>query len=203
MAGSSSAGPSTPRSKKNQKKRAGGTPSAERVPKAARIEEIDDDDEEEMSGVTTADPMAALEAAEERGEGIHDGEVEEAPGLVPGRAPIRADEFEQEAEREVDATKTLGGGGDEGKMKLVHQVRHQVGGDTSMLMPRSRFPPTSPTSPSPNISATTPQRGRTSLSWIRSSKCRRRVSSVMRASWCLRILRRVRLLSPNSPSPRA
>ena len=41
--------------------------------------------------------------------------------------PTRADEFEQEAEREVEVSKGLDGGAtDEGKMKLVHQVRHQV-----------------------------------------------------------------------------
>lgn len=130
MAGPSSAGPSTPRSKKNQKKRALDAGGPDRAPKTARLEEIGDgsDGDVEMSGGgEPSDPMAALEAAEQAGEGVHDGPVEEAEGLVPGRAPVRADEFEQEAEREVDATKTLGGGGDEGKMKLVHQVRHQVG----------------------------------------------------------------------------
>ena len=42
--------------------------------------------------------------------------------------PTRADEFQQEAEREIEASKGLDGDatGDEGKMKLVHQVRHQV-----------------------------------------------------------------------------
>ncbi|ORX33502.1 putative ATP-dependent RNA helicase [Kockovaella imperatae] len=43
--------------------------------------------------------------------------------------PTRADEFEQQAEREVEASKGLDGAAsntDEGKMKLVHQVRHQV-----------------------------------------------------------------------------
>ncbi|WVQ83968.1 hypothetical protein IAT38_006113 [Cryptococcus sp. DSM 104549] len=56
------------------------------------------------------DPMQAL--------------AEEAEAAMP----VRADEFEQEAEREVDAAKGLGGDGatEEGKVKLVHQVRHQV-----------------------------------------------------------------------------
>ena len=46
---------------------------------------------------------------------------------VPGAVPVRADEFEQEAERVVEAAKGLDGGdGDEGQVKLVHQVRHQV-----------------------------------------------------------------------------
>ena len=47
------------------------------------------------------------------------------PRLDPMEAIARADEFEQEASREIAATKGLDGG-DEGKMKLVHQVRHQV-----------------------------------------------------------------------------
>lgn len=58
------------------------------------------------------DPMAALEG---KGEG---GEEEARPKV--------ADEFEQQAEREVAAENALGGTAEEGKMKLVHQVRHQV-----------------------------------------------------------------------------
>jgi ATP-dependent RNA helicase DOB1 len=36
--------------------------------------------------------------------------------------PVVADEFEQEAEREIEASKGLDAGEGEGKMKLVHQV---------------------------------------------------------------------------------
>ena len=51
--------------------------------------------------------------------------------------PRRADEFEEKAEREVKASKGLDGGttGDEGKIKLVHQVRHQVRGRRRLLDP--------------------------------------------------------------------
>lgn len=66
----------------------------------------------------SADPMDALEA---------DGEQQNAV------LPRRADEFEQEAEREVEASKGLGGEAEEGKMKLVHQVRHQVSPACSRL----------------------------------------------------------------------
>jgi ATP-dependent RNA helicase DOB1 len=51
-------------------------------------------------------------------------------GMSTGDEPVlptRADEFEQEAEREVEAAKGLDGQAvEEGKVKLVHQVRHQV-----------------------------------------------------------------------------
>lgn len=66
------------------------------------------------SGSTApVDPMASLEAGMSTGD---------EPVL-----PTRADEFEQEAEREVEAAKGLDGQAvEEGKVKLVHQVRHQV-----------------------------------------------------------------------------
>ena len=64
-------------------------------------------------GNGTVDPMENLE---------NQAEDVEAPS-----APVRADEFEQEAERVVEAAKGLdGGSGEEGQVKLVHQVRHQV-----------------------------------------------------------------------------
>lgn len=81
----------------------------------------------------SVDPMDALEALnngngdinEDEGERkTDDGEEEEEEQPV---LPRRADEFEQEAEREVEASKGLdGAAAEEGKMKLVHQVRHQV-----------------------------------------------------------------------------
>ena len=71
------------------------------------------------------DPMAALERHHANAAKDDDnGDEDDRPG---GEVqPVRADEFEQEAEREVEASKGLDGGVDEGKMKLVHQVRHQV-----------------------------------------------------------------------------
>ncbi|KAL1408467.1 ATP-dependent RNA helicase mtr4 [Vanrija albida] len=140
---SASAGPSTPRGKKNQKKRAAdGSASKTKPAKAAKVAKVeqrvaeqiadegDDDDEPSPAAGPVDDPMAALES---QADGGADGDaVPEADGAdaVPGEAPVRADEFETQAEREVDAAKGLGGetaeDGKEGKMKLVHQVRHQV-----------------------------------------------------------------------------
>jgi len=69
------------------------------------------------------DPMEALEGGD-------DDPMDRLPGAEAGDeaaiVPTRADEFEQEAEREVEASKGLDGQAEEGKMKLVHQVRHQV-----------------------------------------------------------------------------
>ena len=69
------------------------------------------------------DPMEAMERSMPSANGAngHTAENGEDPVM-----PTRADEFEQQAEREVEASKGLDGAGDEGKMKLVHQVRHQV-----------------------------------------------------------------------------
>lgn len=124
------AGPAGP-SRQKQKKRQADDGDSGKPAKQARITDSGDDgsDVDMPTGPPTQDPMLALEEAERAGEGVHDGPVEEAEdGHVPGQAPVRADEFETEAEREVDATKGLGGDatGEEGKMKLVHQVRHQV-----------------------------------------------------------------------------
>lgn len=81
-------------------------------------------------GGAGVDPMEALDNNASNGaehvdpmEGL-DAQVPDAE--VPGAAIVRADEFEQEAERVVDAAKGLDGAGDEGQVKLVHQVRHQV-----------------------------------------------------------------------------
>lgn len=130
---SSVAGPSTPKSKKkNNKKRAAesGASASKRDRKAPRI----DDDDAEVSKESSVDPMAALDAALEKAP-TADGEVEEATDAhIPGAAPVRADEYELEAEREVEASKGLGGDAvEEGKMKLVHQVRHQVSSCSTTL----------------------------------------------------------------------
>ena len=69
--------------------------------------------------------MEALERVHIGSEDPMDGLAQQAAeeGMV---IPTRADDFEQEAEREVEASKGLDGAVEEGKMKLVHQVRHQV-----------------------------------------------------------------------------
>lgn len=117
------AGPSS----RKQKKRQGEDGSSAKPAKLPRIDADEDLSDVDMpTGPPTQDPMLALEEAERAG--VPDGPVDEADGIVPGMAPVRADEFSTEAEREVDATKGLSGdaSAEEGKMKLVHQVRHQV-----------------------------------------------------------------------------
>lgn len=94
-AGSSTgSGTSTPR--KRQKQRSS---SAESEPPTKQARTDDGED---------ADAMERLEAVEEE-----------------KVMPVRADEFQTEAEREVAQAKGLdgAGGGEEGKMKLVHSVR--------------------------------------------------------------------------------
>lgn len=96
------------------------------TPQSAKTARIDDGPQAEgvaaaaLTSTEPADPMAALE---------QNGRVEEAAdGDIPGDAPVRVDEVEIEATREIEAAKGLGGGDapEGGKMKLVHQVRHQV-----------------------------------------------------------------------------
>ena len=105
--------------------------------------------------VDTDDPMEAMERQMANGSG-----AAEAGPRLNGRTdtgredddtdmngegdeqvmPTRADEFEQEAVREVEVSKGLdGAAADEGKMRLVHQVRHQVG-----LVLRRPFSPVFP-----------------------------------------------------------
>lgn len=120
---SSQAGPSRP--KKTKKRSAQSTPDEPIAPpsKSARTTSptgTGDDFESDMPQLGTAvDPMEALEST-----AVDPMEALEAD--APIILPKRADEFEQEAEREVEAAKGLGGEQAEGKMKLVHQVRHQV-----------------------------------------------------------------------------
>ena len=89
------------------------------------IEQLADDDSHSMASLMNGagDPMENLE---------HEMGSDGAVAL-----PRRADEFEEKAEREVEASKGLDGGltGDEGKMKLVHQVRHQVCDEIRLLDP--------------------------------------------------------------------
>ena len=124
----SRAGPSTARDKGRKRRsssKSSDSPSIQPPSKLTRI----DDDEVDADGGAGVDPMEALDNGTSNGagdpmEGLEK-EIEEVE--VPGAVPVRADEFEQEAERVVEAAKGLDGGdADEGQVKLVHQVRHQV-----------------------------------------------------------------------------
>lgn len=73
------------------------------------------------------DPMAALERAQGTDTAGQDGDADEDGEDEQRIVPQRADEFQTEASREVEAAKGLDNApAEEGKMKLVHQVRHQV-----------------------------------------------------------------------------
>lgn len=87
------------------------------------------------------DPMEALDTGEAEGSEGGAGAVDPMEQLdsqvedtdAQGAMPVRADEFEQEAERVVEGAKGLdGGAAEEGQVKLVHQVRHQVGRQLSI-----------------------------------------------------------------------
>ena len=125
-------------------------------------------------GGAGVDPMEALDngnSNEDPMEGL-----EKEVGDVPGAVVMRADEFEQEAERVVDAAKGLdGGAGDEGQVKLVHQVRHQVGHLLSnMAWAHDRWLSLldSHMSQYPNINASTPLREPINSNWILSNTSR-------------------------------
>ncbi|GFZ49054.1 Hydrolase acting on acid anhydrides to facilitate cellular and subcellular movement [Saitozyma sp. JCM 24511] len=83
-----------------------------------------DDDEYDATGGAGVDPMEALEGKGDAMEALEGGG--DAMEALEAAMPVLADEFEQEAEREVENAKGLDGKVEEGKMKLVHQVRHQV-----------------------------------------------------------------------------
>lgn len=112
-------------SRKQRKRGADSGPSKPKPAKQPRLDADDDASDVDMpTGPPSRDPMRALDEAERAGEGVHDGPVAEADGMVPGAAPVRADEFSTQAEREVAGGAGLAG--DEAGMKLVHSVRHQV-----------------------------------------------------------------------------
>jgi ATP-dependent RNA helicase DOB1 len=118
----------TPGPSRKQRKRTAGASGASTPTKPAKQPRLDADDDasdvDMPTGPPSRDPMKALDDAERAGQGVHDGPVEEADGMVPGVAPVRADEFSTEAEREVAGGTGLAG--EEAGMKLVHSVRHQV-----------------------------------------------------------------------------
>ena len=117
--------------------------------------------------------MEALEGKGDAMEALDSGG--DAMEALEAVMPVLADEFEQEAEREVENAKGLDGKVEEGKMKLVHQVRHQVStsqspfrspfahtdADLTADLSRSRCPQTTRTPRSLNTFGTIPQRGRT------------------------------------------
>lgn len=118
----SRAGPSSAshHSKKSKRKNASGSNTPSKTPRLASPEDEEPIASSSKNGV---DPMDALEDSTDDPMERLENEAGETEGTV---VPTRADEFEQEAEREVEASKGLDGAAEEGKMKLVHQVRHQV-----------------------------------------------------------------------------
>lgn len=220
------AGPSTPSGQKNKKNKRkqeknGDTPRAKQPRVASPVEPIDVDDEdgpelmkagpsgsvdpmEALENGDAADQMAALvkQGASGADESMAGGEAnEEAVGPVP----VRADEFEQEAEREVEASKGLdGAAAEEGKMKLVHQVRHQVSSPSLnlgwQLMARSLCLQTTRMSLLLSTNDWIPRREVTSSTLILSSTSPLRVLSAMRVFSSLRIRRPARRSLPSLPS---
>lgn len=114
-----------------------------------------DDDEYDATGGAGVDPMEALEGKGDAMEALEGGG--DAMEVLEAAMPVLADEFEQEAEREVENAKGLDGKVEEGKMKLVHQVRHQV----SIVAPPCRL---SSAHTDAEITADIPGRGATKLS---------------------------------------
>lgn len=141
----SSAGPSSTPKPRRQKKRQHAKESSPLPPtKISRIDSPDHDmgaagvDPMEAleNGNTNPDPMEGLERETAEGGDGADVRAENGNGNGDGEQalPVRADEFETEAEREIEASKGLdGAAGEEGKMKLVHQVRHQVSSSISLF----------------------------------------------------------------------
>jgi hypothetical protein len=170
------AGPSTNHSKQRKRRsssKSSDTPTTQPPSKLTRI-----DDEDTDMGGAGVDPMEALDTSngnEDPMEGLEK-QVEEVD--VPGAVVVRADEFEQEAERVVEAAKGLDGAGDEGQVKLVHQVRHQVCGSLFVLSQahvRWLFHQDSHMSQYLNINASTLLPERTNSNWILSNTSRRLV----------------------------
>ncbi|ORY25352.1 rRNA-processing arch domain-domain-containing protein [Naematelia encephala] len=129
----SGAGPSTPKTKKAKKRAARTTEDGDDTLPASKTPRLATPDPAGGAGIDpmealdtvdgSEDPMAALEAQAQGENGTTSMGEQGENGVMP----MVADEFEQEATREVEPDQGLGAGQvDEGKMKLVHQVRHQV-----------------------------------------------------------------------------
>lgn len=129
-ASSASAGPSKAGGSSRRRRSSDDSAGSSTKEPPAKLSRIDDEPDTDMGGAGV-DPMEALDNSAANGsehvdpmEGLEK-QVQDVD--VPAPAIVRADEFEQEAERVVEAAKGLdGGAGDEGQVKLVHQVRHQV-----------------------------------------------------------------------------
>lgn len=83
---------------------------------------------EEVKQEEEADPMEALENGNDGTEDQNmDQDVAKDDETTPAVAPVKVtDDFEQQAEREVAATAGFAAVDEKEKMRLVHQVRHQV-----------------------------------------------------------------------------
>jgi ATP-dependent RNA helicase DOB1 len=109
--------------KKGKRKNGSGTSTPNKTPRVASpVPDTQVAIASSSSSKNGMDPMEALEGGDDPMERLTGAEAGDEAAIVP----TRADEFEQEAEREVEASKGLDGQAEEGKMKLVHQVRHQV-----------------------------------------------------------------------------
>lgn len=135
-------------------------------PRSLGQEDVHDNESE-----SDEDPMAALDAGD-ADQSIEDDD--DASTVQP--APVVTDDFEQEAEREVAASKGFAATDEGEKMKLVHQVRHQVSKNPfhcqlhlfSLEVRRSHSRQTTPTSQSQRTSPEThplaPTNSRSTLS---------------------------------------
>ncbi|WWC59118.1 uncharacterized protein I303_101666 [Kwoniella dejecticola CBS 10117] len=132
--GNSVAGPSTPRSKKDKKRNVNERSVDTISDRPVKSAKIDENIAEDETGQAGGDAMGLLDSGAGAGPSNTNGdamevlEAQNGEGQdVEGVTVVKADEFSTEAEREVEASKGLdGAAADEGKMKLVHSVRHQV-----------------------------------------------------------------------------
>lgn len=123
------AGPSKQPKKRERKRSSSKSVNSVSPQPPSKLSRIDDEGPD-VAGGAGVDPMEALETNETEVKAEVDPMEDlekQAEDVEAPAAPVRADEFEQEAERVVEAAKGLdGGAADEGQVKLVHQVRHQV-----------------------------------------------------------------------------
>ena len=127
------AGPSKQPKKRERKRSSSKSIESVSPQPPSKLSRIDDEGPD-VAGGAGVDPMEALETNEEDIKTEVKAEVDpmedlenQAEDTEAPAAPVRADEFEQEAERVVEAAKGLdGAAAEEGQVKLVHQVRHQV-----------------------------------------------------------------------------
>jgi ATP-dependent RNA helicase DOB1 len=127
------AGPSKQPKKRERKRSSSKSIESVSPQPPSKLSRIDDEGPD-VAGGAGVDPMEALETNGDEDKPDVKGEIDpmenlenQAEDVEATSAPVRADEFEQEAERVVEAAKGLdGGAGEEGQVKLVHQVRHQV-----------------------------------------------------------------------------